>query len=339
MFSATPPARRIIKEETMKKTAYAACTALALACGAQAHAQGSSAYPNKPIRFIVPLAAGGGMDTITRALSFKLSEQLGQNVVVDNRGGGGGSVGADLAMQSAPDGYTIIMMSATAVIHPMMYRSRYDMQRDFIPISQVTSQPYMLVVTPGLPVKSVPDLIAYARANPGKLNYASSGQGSLIHLASELFNISAGVKTVHVPYKGIGAAYPDLIAGNIQMIFASIVSAQPHVRAQRLRGLAVTSSARARTQPDLPTVAETGIKGYDVTQWYGVFAPARTPQAVVERLNKEVVAVAQHPDLAKRFAADGAEALGSTRQQFAAHVKAEIGKWSRVIKETGIRGD
>ena len=321
-------------------------TALRSICGLlmlgalAAQAQDSKqTYPTRPIRFIVPLAAGGGMDTVTRALALKLSDQLGQSVVVDNRGGGGGSVGADLAMQSASDGYTIIMMSATAVIHPLMYRSRYELQRDFIPVSQVTTQPYVLVVNPGVPAKSVQELVAYAKANPGQLNYASAGQGSLIHLASELFNSAAGIKTVHVPYKGIGAAYPDVFAGNVQMIFASIVSAQPHIRAQRLRALAVTGASRATTQPDLPTVAESGVKGYAVTQWYGVFAPVKTPRAVVDRLNKEIVGAAQHPELAKRFASDGAEAVGSSREQFAAHVKAETGKWTKVIKETGIRGD
>ncbi|MEK6592589.1 MAG: tripartite tricarboxylate transporter substrate binding protein [Pseudomonadota bacterium] len=321
-------------------------TAARLICGllmlgaltAQAQ-ESKQAYPNRPIRFIVPLAAGGGMDTVTRALALKLSDQIGQSVVVDNRGGGGGSVGADLMLQSAPDGHTIIMMSATAVIHPLMYRSRYELLRDFIPVSQVTTQPYVLVVNPALPVKSVQELVAYAKTNPGKLNYASAGQGSLIHLASELFNIAAGIKTVHVPYKGIGAAYPDVLAGNVQMIFASIVSAQPHIRAQRLRALAVSGATRAKTQPDLPTIAESGVRGYAVTQWYGVFAPAKTPRAVVDRLNKEVVSAAQHPDLARRFASDGAEAVGSSREQFVAHVKAELAKWTRVIKETGIRGD
>jgi tripartite-type tricarboxylate transporter receptor subunit TctC len=318
-------------------------TAARLTCGLlmllALTAQAQQTYPGRPIRFIVPLAAGGGMDTVTRALALRLSEQLGQSLVVDNRGGGGGSVGADLAMQSAPDGHTIIMMSATAVIHPLMYRSRYELQRDFIPVSQVTTQPYVLVVHPAVPAKSVQELVAYAKANPGKLNYASAGQGSLIHLASELFNIAAGIKTVHVPYKGIGAAYPDALAGNIQMIFASIVSAQPHIRAQRLRALGVSGAARARTQPDLPTIAESGVKGYAVTQWYGVFAPARTPRAIVDRLNREIADAAQHPDLAKRFASDGAEAVGSSREQFAAHVKAETDKWTTVIKQTGIRGD
>jgi len=301
----------------------------------------SGAYPNKPIRFIVPLAAGGGMDTVTRALALKLSDQMGQSVVVDNRGGGGGTVGADIAREAAADGYTIIMMSATAVIRPLMYKkTRYNLARDFIPVSQVTAQPYVLTVNPSVPAKSTRELISYAKANPGKLNYASAGQGSLIHLTTELFNLSAGVKTTHVPYKGIGAAYPDLIAGHVQMVFASIVSVQPHVRSNRLRALAVSSAKRAKAQPDWPTVAESGgLKGFGVTQWYGTFAPTGTPRAIVDRLNREIAKAAHGPELASRFAADGAEAVGSSQKEFAAHVGEENDKWTRVIRDTGIKGD
>jgi len=319
------------------KTLLLICAGLMLALPAQVPAQD---YPTKPVRFIVPLAAGGGMDTVARGLAQKLGESLGQAIVVDNRGGGGGSIGAEMAVAAAPDGYTVIMMSATAVIRPLMYqKTGYDLARDFVPVSQVTAQPYVLTVHPSLPIKSVRELVAYAKANPAKLNYASAGQGSLIHLASELFNSTAGIKTVHVPYKGIGAAYPDLIAGHVQMVFASIVSVQPHVRAQRLRALAVSSAQRAKAQPDWPTVAEAGIPGYAVTQWYGVFVPARTPRAIVERLNREIVKTVHEPDLTGRFAADGAEAVGSARQEFAAHIRAEHDKWSKVIRATGIKGD
>lgn len=321
----------------MLKIFHLACAGLMLALPAQAPAQ---TYPAKPIRFIVPLAAGGGMDTVTRSLAQKLGENLGQTIVVDNRGGGGGSIGAELAAAAAPDGYTWIMMSATAVIRPLMYKKTgYDLARDFVPISQVTAQPYVLTVHPSLPVKSVHELVAYAKANPGKLNYASAGQGSLIHLTSELFNSMAGIRTVHVPYKGIGAAYPDLIAGHVQMVFASIVSVQPHVRAQRLRALAVSSAQRAKAQPDWPTVAEAGIKGFAVTQWYGAFVPARTPRTIAERINREIVKVVHEPDLTGRFAADGAEAVGSSPQEFSAHIKTEHDKWSKVIQETRIKGD
>ena len=296
-------------------------------------------YPTKPIRLIVPLAAGGGMDTVARGIALKLTESLGQTVVVDNRGGGGGSIGAELAARAAPDGYTLIMMSATFVIHPIMYKAQYDPVRDFAPVSQVTTQPYVIVVNPAVPAKSVTELIAYAKSNPGKLNYASSGSGSLIHLTGELFKLAAGIDMVHVPYKGIAAAYPDLIGGHIQLTFASIISALPQVRAQRLRALAVTSSQRAKALPELPTVAESGVPGFAVTQWYGVQAPAGTPRPIVERLNREIVRTLQLAEVAARLAYDGAEAAGSSPQQFAAHIKAERDKWARVIKQAAIHGD
>jgi tripartite-type tricarboxylate transporter receptor subunit TctC len=296
-------------------------------------------YPARPVRMIVPLAAGGGMDTVARAVSQKLTEYLGQTVVVDNRGGGGGSIGAELAASAPPDGYTIIMMSATSVIHPLMYPARYDTSRDFAPVSQVTSQPYVIVVTNGLPIKSVGDLVAYAKANPAKLNYASSGNGSLIHLTGELFGIASGTRLTHIPYKGIGAAYPDLISGNIQLTFASIISGLPHIRAQRIRALAVTGSRRAKAAPELPTVAEAGVKGFAVSQWYGILAPARTPKAVVDRLHADIVKALPQPEVGARLAADGAEPVGSTPQEFSAHIKEEREKWAKVIKQTGIKGE
>ncbi len=300
---------------------------------------GKQAYPVKPVRLILPDAAGGGFDTVARALASKLSEQFGQSVVVDNRGGAGGALGAELAMQSPPDGYTIVMMSATSVIRPLMYPSRYEVLRDFAPVSQATTTSYVLLVHPSLPVKSVGELVAYAKANPGKLNYASAGQGSLIHLATELLNTAAGIKPTHVPYKGMGAAYPDLIAGQVQMAFASIVSALPHARSQRLRALAVSGPARAQAQPDLPTVAEAGIKGYEVSQWYALFVPARTTQPVVDSLNREIVGALKNAEVAKRLAFDGAEPAGGTPQQLRALVATDIAKWAKVIKENGIRGD
>ncbi|MGZ5228450.1 MAG: Bug family tripartite tricarboxylate transporter substrate binding protein [Burkholderiales bacterium] len=288
---------------TSKRSAVIALLLGTLATGAAA--QGN--YPQRPVRLIVPLAAGGGMDTITRALAAKLTESMGQTVVIDNRGGGGGTVGAELAASAPPDGYTLLMMSATAVIRPLMYENtRYDIARDFVAISQVTSQPYVLTVNPAVPAKSLQDLISYAKTNPGKLNYASAGQGSIIHLTSELFNRVAGVRTVHVPYKGIGAAYPDILANNVQMVFASIVSVLPHLKGQRLRALAVTGPSRAKSLPDVPTANEAGAKGFVVTNWYGLVAPARTSHTIIDRLNRDVMKVVNDPDLAQRYAADGA---------------------------------
>jgi len=296
-------------------------------------------FPSRPIRLIVPLAAGGAMDTIARGVGAKLTDNLGQTVVVDNRGGGGQSVGAELAMAAAPDGYTLMMSSATGVIRPLLYKSRFDLIRDFAPVSQVSAQPYLLVTHPSIPAKTVQELVTYAKANPGKLNYASAGQGSIIHLATELLRVQTGTQMVHVPYKGMGAAYPDLIAGHTQIALASIVSAQPHVRSGRLRGIAVTGPQRSKSSPEFPTIAESGVKGYAVTNWYGVLAPAKTPRAIIERLHREIVKVLDQPEVLKRFAADGAEAVDSTPKEFAAHIKAETQTWARVIKEAGIRGD
>jgi len=296
-------------------------------------------YPSRPIRLIVPLAAGGAMDTIARSVSAKLTDGLGQAVVVDNRGGGGGTVGAGIARVADPDGYTLIMMSATSVIRPLLYKANYEMFRDFAPVSQVSAQPYLLVVNAKLPVKSVSDLIAYAKANPGKLNYASAGQGSIIHLATELLAVNAGIRMVHVPYKGMGAAYPDLLGGQTQLALGSVVSALPHVRAGRLRGVAVTSAQRSTAAPDIPTIAESGVKGYAVTNWYGVLAPARTPHPVIGRLHKEIAKILDNPEMMKRFAADGAEAVDSTPAQFGAHIKAEMQTWAKVIRDAGIKGE
>ena len=296
-------------------------------------------YPNRPVRLIVPLAAGGAMDTIARGVGAKLTDNLGQTVVVDNRGGGGGTIGAELVAAAAPDGYTLIMMSATSVIRPLLYSARYEMFRDFAPISQVSAQPYLLVVHPSIPAKTVQELVVYGKANPGKLNYASAGQGSIIHLATELLRVQTGTRMVHVPYKGMGAAYPDLIGGQTQLALASIVSAQPHVRGGRLRGIAVTGPQRSKSSPEFPTIAESGVKGYAVTNWYGMLAPAKTPRAIIEQLHREIGKVLDQPEVLARFAADGAEAVDSTPQQFAAHIKAETQTWARVIKEAGIKGD
>ena len=317
-----------------------AISALLFFAALGAHAQDSrQGYPARPIRLIVPSSPGGGQDIVSRALALKLTEQMGQAVVVDNRGGGGGSVGAELTKQAPADGYTIGLMSVSGVVHPMLYPATYEVLRDFAPVSQVTTNPYVLVVHPSVPAKNIPEFIAYAKANPGRLNYSSSGPGGLIHLGGELFNSAAGIKTVHVPYKGTGAAYPDLIAGHIQWTLANITSSQPYIRQGRLRGLAVSSATRAKAQPDLPTIAESGLTGYEVTQWYGILAPAKTPRAIVDYLNREIVKAVREPNFANRFAADGTEAVGSTAAEFLAHLKRESARWAKVIKETGVRAD
>jgi tripartite-type tricarboxylate transporter receptor subunit TctC len=323
----------------VKKSRLFAGSTLVLAlvsCAARVLAQ---EYPARPIRLIVPLAPAGGMDTIARGIAQKLTESLGQSVVVDNRSGGGGVIGVETVSHSTPDGYTLLMMSATSLIYPLMYKAKYDMQRDFVPIVQVTTQPYVIVVNPNVPVKSVSELIAYAKANPARLNFASSGNGSLIHLMTELFKSTTSAPMTHVPYRGIGAAYPDLLGGQIQLIFASSISAMPLIHAGRVRALAVTGERRAKALPELPTVIEAGVAGFVVNQWYAMLAPAGTPRAIVERLNREVNKSLQYPDIIQRFTNDGAEAAGGTPQAVAAHMKKEREKWAKVIKDAGIRGE
>lgn len=311
------------------------CAALATALS-PAQAQ---QYPTKPIRLIIPTAAGGGPDTIGRAIGQKLTDNLGQTIVVDNRAGASGAIALELGRLAAPDGYTINMISASQVIRPLLYKVPYDLLRDFTPITQLSAQSYVLMVNNELPARSVPELVAHAKANPGKLNYASVGQGSQIHLMTELFRTMTGIQVVHVPYKGIAAAYPDLIAGGIHFSFAGIISAQTHVNAQRLRALAVSGPRRMKALPDVPTVAEAGVPGFAVTQWYGLLAPARTPRHTVEFLNQEINKALQQPEVAGRIAAEGSEAVGSTPLQLAGQIKAERAKWVRVIKETGIKGE
>ena len=294
-------------------------------------------FPERPIRLILGVATGGGQDTIARAMAPRLSKALGAYVIVDNRPGAGGGIGAELAKQATPDGYTLLMISSSNVIHPILYEASYDVRRDFSPVGQMVTQPYILAVTPSLPVKSVAELISYAKSHPGKLNFSSAGSGSLTHLAAELFKEQAQIEVVHVPYKGSGAAYPDLIAGRIQAGFLTMVSAQPHVRANRLRALAVSSAKRVSSAPTVPTVAEAGLPGYAVTQWYGVLAPAQTPRAIVNKLNKAIVGVIEDSEMSKHLASDGAEASGSTPQGFAAHLKSEHERWSRIIDRSGLR--
>lgn len=294
-------------------------------------------WPQRPLRILVPLVSGGGMDTVTRSLALKLTDAFAQNVVVDNRPGAGSQVALEILAGSAPDGYTLMMISGTTVVHPILYKSRFDIVRDFTPVSQVTAQGYALVVHPSIPAKSAMEFVQHLRANPGKLNYASSGVGSLIHMSGELFLIATGTRMTHVPYKGMAGAYADLISGNVQSAFATIISSQVHVRNGRLRALAVTPPQRAPTLPDVPTLAEAGIKGVVVVNWYGLIAPPKTPGPVVERVAAETAKAMRLPDVTKRLIADGSEAAPSSPQAFAAHLRAEHALWAKVIKQAGIR--
>lgn len=293
-------------------------------------------YPDRPVRIIVPLAAGGGMDAVTRALGQKLAETLGQTVVVDNRPGAGSQIGLDILASSAPDGHTLMMISATTVIHPFLYHSRYDIVRDFAPVSQATAQGYALVVHPTIPAKSVAEFVQYLKANPGKVNYASSGIGSPIHMTGELFQIVTGTKMTHIPFKGLGAAYTDLVAGRVESAFATVISSLLHVNAGRLRALAVTTPKRVLAMPDTPMLTEAGVP-LTVVNWYGLIAPRGTPRGVVEQISKEATKAMKTPEMTKRLAGEGSEAVGGTPQEFAAHLRSESAQWSKVIKEAGIR--
>ena len=296
-------------------------------------------YPQRPVRVIVPLAAGGGMDTITRGLAQRLGDALGQSFVVDNRPGAGSQVALDILAAAAPDGHTLMMISATTVVHPILYKSRFDILRDFAPVSQVSAQGYVLVVNPAIPAKSVAGLVQYMRANPGKLNYSSSGIGSPIHMCGELFQIATGTRMIHIPFKGMGAAYADLISGQVELSFPTIISSIPHINAGRLRALAVTTATRVPALPDIPTFAEAGVPGVVVVNWYGLIAPGGTPKTVIDRLGGETVKAMQSPDMMKRLVAEGSTAVGGSPQELTALIRAEHERWAKVIKQGGIRGE
>ena len=293
-------------------------------------------YPARPIRLLTPIAPGGGLDVIARMIAPALTENLGQSVIVDNRPGASGTIAMDITAHAAPDGYTLVIHSVSQVIYPELNKTNYDMFRDFAPVSQVAAAPYLMAVSLNLPVNSVSELIAYAKANPGKLAYGSSGVSTLQQLATELFASTVGVKLLHVPYKGIGAAFPDMIAGRTPMTISSMASLAGLIRANRLRPLAVTTTQRTAMLPDVPTMIEAGIPGFVVTQWHGIVAPAGTPRPIVDRLYQGIAKSLQHPDVIARIAADGTEGVGSSPQQYKAHMQAERAKWIQAIKQAGI---
>jgi tripartite-type tricarboxylate transporter receptor subunit TctC len=319
-----------------KGVRYAACLAAALVCVTAAHAQ--PAYPQKPIRLVVPFPPGGGTDILARLLGQKMSETLGQQVVIDNRGGAGGTIGTDIAAKAPPDGYTLILVSGSHAINPGLYQKLpYDSVNDFAPITQIATSPGILVVNPSLPVKSVKDLIALARAKPGQINYASAGSGTPPHLAGELFKVMAKIDMVHVPYKGNAPAFTDVIGGQVSLIFPTMPSAMPFIKSGKLRPIAVTSAKRSPAAPDIPTIAESGLPGYEATSWYGILAPARTPPQIVARLHEVLVSVIGAPDMKDKLAAQGLDPVANTPQQFAAVIKSEIAKWAQVVKASGAK--
>jgi tripartite-type tricarboxylate transporter receptor subunit TctC len=291
-------------------------------------------YPSKPIRFIVGFAPGGPNDIIARIIGQKLSETFGVPVPVDNRPGADSMIGTQLAARAAPDGYTISMISASAAIHPSVYNNiPYDIVKDFSHVAVLASGAFVLVVNPTLPVKSVKDLIAVAKARPGQLNFASSGAGGTLHLSGELFKSLAHVNMNHIPYKGGAPAITDVVTGQVELMFSPIAIAMPHVEAGKLRPIAVTAAKRWPALPDLPTIVESGVPGYESTGWYGVVAPARTPREIVTRLNQEIVKLLGRADVRQQLASFDLEPVGSSPEQMTSHLKADIVKWAKVVKD------
>lgn len=311
----------------------------AIAAASLLFAQGAAAqeYPTKPIRMVVPFAPGGPTDIVGRAVSQRLTETLGQTVVVDNRAGAGGVVGADLVAKSPPDGYTMLLCSTGAMaINPsLMPNIPYDSGRDFAPLSLVVTIPYLLLVSANSPVQSVKELITQARAKPGQINYGSAGVGSTSHLAGELFKSMAKIGIVHVPYKGSAPAATDLIGGQLQTMFDAVAVALPLVRGGKLRALGISTAKRTALVPDVPTISESGVPGYEVATWHGICAPARTPPAVVKTLNHAIVSAVNHPDTRQRLVGIGADVVGSTPEAFGRFLQSELAKWSRIVKQSG----
>jgi tripartite-type tricarboxylate transporter receptor subunit TctC len=323
----------------MRNCVLLLCAALSIA-PAIAHAQTAASFPSKPIRLILPYPPGGGSDTLARPLAQRVSENLKQQVVVDNRGGAGGNIGMELAAKSPADGHTIVFaLTAQLAVNPALYKKLpYDPVRDFEPITLLATGPYILVVHPSLPVHSVKELIALARSRPGQLTYASSGNGSGGHLANELLNSMAKIKMLHIPYKGGGPALVDLIAGNVQVLFSTWASGRPHIESGRIRALAV-STAKRLSGVNLPTVAEAGVPGYDAGVWYAFLAPAGTPKDIVAKLNTEILRAAAHPEFRAVLERSAIEPVGSTPEELAKFMKTELVKWARVVKEADVHVD
>ena len=315
---------------TIVRVLAAALLAGAAACYAQD-------YPSRPIRLIVPTSPGGGTDITARIVAPRLGEQLGQQVVVENRAGASTMIGMEHVARAAPDGYTIAMGISSLTIQPHL-RSKvpYDALRDFAPVSQVIKVPHLLVAHPSLPARSVKELIAFARPRPGEVNYAAGSVGSNAHMAMELLAATAGLKMVHVPYKGTGPALSDTLAGHLSLMMANLMAALPHVKNGRLRAYGVTSAQRAGAAREIPTIAEAGLTGYEVVQWFGIFAPAKTPQDVIGRLHTATVQALQDPAIRQRLLSDGAEPVGNTPAEFTAVVRDEHARWSRLIRDAGI---
>ena len=320
----------------MRRKIGAMCAACAAVLAGAATA--ADDYPLRPIRLIIPFPPGGSNDIIGRMLGLQLGERLGKPIVIDNRAGAGGNLGIDIAAKSAPDGYTMLMVSAAFAFGPSMYQKLpFDNEKSFAPVAKIGYGPNSLAVFPALPVKTAKDLIALAKAKPGQLNFASAGVGSSVHLACELFRTMAGIDVVHIPFKGGGPALIDVMAGNSQFIIGTLVQNLPHMRSGKLRGIGIASKKRSAAAPEMPTIDESGLPGYEAANWWGIMFPAKTPQAIVNRIDKEIAAVLATEEIRKRFAADGAEPDHVSQREFARFVAGETAKWSKVVKAAGIK--
>jgi tripartite-type tricarboxylate transporter receptor subunit TctC len=325
---------------TRPRASFALRSALLLACAVQAGSAWSQAWPAKPVRIVVPTTPGGSADTLTRVLAARMTDSLGQQIIVENRAGSAAIVGTEAVARAAPDGHTLLMAWGSHVINPGLYaRLPYDTLKDFTPIVQVAVQPLMVMVHPSLPAKTLPEFIAFAKKRPGAITYATAGTGSGGHLAGELFASVAGFRWTPVPYKGIQPAMADAIGGHVDTAVGTMVAGLSHVRSGKLRGLAVTSLKRSGGAPDIPTMAESGLPGFEVYTSYYLLGPAGTPRTVVDRMNAEVVKALQHPEVRERLARDGAEGVGGTPEQLQAHLASEIARWTKVIRQAGVKVD
>jgi len=300
-----------------------------------AHAQ---QYPTKPVRFVVPFAPGGSTDTLARAIGIRLPEYLGQQVVVDNRPGANGDIGMLLVAKAPADGYTIVLgYIANLGIGPSLYKMPYDPVKDFAPVTQVAGASNIMTAHPSVPAKNLKEFVAYAKANPGAVNFATAGVASIGHLTGEYLNERAGMKMVHVPYKGSGQAISDLVGGHVKVMISGMASTLPHVKTGKLRALAVTGPQRSQAVPDVPTIAESGFPGFEARSWFGVLAPANTPKPVITRLHADIVKALQHPDVKQRLTGIGFEIVGSSPDEFGAYIRSEIKKWAKVVKASGAK--
>jgi tripartite-type tricarboxylate transporter receptor subunit TctC len=311
--------------------------ALCLVLAGAAPPAGAQSYPQRPVRIVVNVTAGGGVDALARIAAQHYSRVWGQSFVVDNRTGAGGSIGVEIVAKAVPDGHTLLVSSSSVITGAAIRPQGYDPVRDLTAVTRLTSNPYILVVTPALPVNTVKELIVLAKTKPGGVSYASAGTGSIVHMGAELLSVMAGVPMVHVPYKGVADAYPAVASAQADWMVGSPISVLPFIKGGRLRGIAVTSAVRSKALPELPTVAESGVAGYDVVAWFGMFAPAHTPADIIGKLNAEAKRALQSPEVARRMEIEGTDVVGNSPREFAAEVKAEFAKWRELVKKTGMQ--